>query len=526
MTSETTSPDSGKAEPVVYYVEDVTGSDFTFYLSAKDNDGLLKSGSQDASKSQSSKFSNSRPLKVVRLSLRLREKDLQCELVDLLKRLDEAAATHPEKDLGILACKLTQGLSAEVRGQGDVCLKNLVKGINRVLTEDNGEYLKQPEGSAQASALTVFARLPEALRQVLVNRTKFDQLLPNAFKSLDLSEVHGRALVCRSYRGQFLSVSFREKKDTLSFAPNPDPGEWPLSIADYCLALSEVIKRPDMHGLLVIAGATNSSKSEIATGLIFNHLQTLRKPGKRLPHLVTLEDPIEKFYVAFNDSIDAFKAEVDQRELMNLSIKMPAFQNDVDYTPRERDCDYGEDKDGGGLSQALEDALRQTPSVFFVGETRKRRDWRQLIDFAGTGHLIVTTTHAGSLTEAMRKIFEALEVKTPSQRNEIANRLIGVIHLRAESTANILLPAAWRRTPTGTSTLTAEGLSSLLPHQPRDEEDAVDATEKALSQKDVGCLGRSWFATRLLRMVPVEKLNANQRAQLSKVATQWDLEGV
>ena len=522
MTPENTSPNPDKTQPDVYYVEDVAGPDFTFYLSAQYNDGLLKSGSQDTSKSQSSKFSNSRPLKVVKLSPQLLEKDLQCGLTDLLVRLDEAATTNPDQGVGVLACKLRQGLSAEVRGQRDRCLEHILNGINQVLRDDRGECLKEPEGSSPASALTVFAHLPEALRQALVNRTKFDQLLPNAFKSLDLSEVHGRALVCRSYRGRFLSVSFREKKDKLSFAPEPDSGDWPLSIADYCLALSEVIKRPDMHGLLVIAGATNSSKSEIATGLIFDHLETLKKPGKRLPHLVTFEDPIEKFYVAFNDSIDAFKTDVDQRELMNLSVKMPAFQNDVDYTPRERDSDYCEDKDGGGLSQALEDALRQTPSVFFVGETRKRRDWRQLIDFAGTGHLIVTTTHAESLTEAMRKIFEALDVKTASQRNEIANRLLGIIHLRAESTANILLPAVWRRTPTATNTLTAEGLRSLLPHQPREEKGTV----KALSQNDVGCLGRSWFATRLLRVVKMEKLNSDQRAQLRRVATTWDLEGV
>jgi hypothetical protein len=274
----------------------------------------------------------------------------------------------------------------------------------------------------------------------------------------------------------------------------------------------------------VIAGATNSSKSEIATGLIFNHLEKLKENAKRLPHLVTFEDPIEKFYVPFNDSIEEFQAEMAKRQLKTLSVKMPAFRSEVDYSPREKDNDYTDDKDEGALRQALEDTLRQTPSCFFVGETRRKRDWRQLIDFAGTGHLIVTTTHAGSLTEAMRKIFEALEVKTPSQRNEIANRLLGVIHIRVESETKILLPAAWRRTPTGISTLTAEGLSSLLPHQPI--VDAVAAVPGSVSPEEVGCLGRSWFATWLLSVMSPGRLDSEKGAELSRTATKWDLEGV
>jgi hypothetical protein len=191
---------------------------------------------------------------------------------------------------------------------------------------------------------------------------------------------------------------------------------------------------------------------------------------------------------------------------------MLAAKDRIDYTPREK----GEQKDVGSLKAALADALRQTPTVFFVGETRNKKDWRQLIDFAGTGHLIVTTAHAGSLTEAMHKIFEALEVKTPAERSEIANRLLGIAHIRRYSGdgVEILVPAVWRRTPTGKNALTAEGLSSLLPYKPK-----ADDVEK-------GCLGRAWFAEKLIAPIPDDNLSRENKDNLKKKIIGWDLEGV
>jgi hypothetical protein len=400
----------------------------------------------------------------------------------------------------------------------EISVKALLKAINTVLTEDNDELLvgDRWNGEWEPHELQVIEQISEASRRVCKNRKKIESIFSGAFKSFSFTDsvVHGRALVCSSYRGNFLSVSFREKKDTLSFEPNTDAGEWPLSMADYCQELYNVIKQAGQHGLLLVSGSTNTAKSEIASGMIFNHLKTEAEKRKRRPHLVTFEDPIEKFYVPL--SIEELVAESARRKVATHSVRMPALKGNIDYTPREKSQDYDDRNDDDALQEALEDALRQTPSVFLIGETRKREHWRQIIDFAGTGHLIVTTTHAESLTEAMRKIFEALEVKTPSQRNEIASRLLGVIHLRPDLKTSVVLPAVWRRTTMGKNTLTAEGLSSLLPHRPTPERG--DSHE--------GCLGRSWFVERLLRKARPGKISRGGAAELTSLATNWDLEGV
>lgn len=99
--------------------------------------------------------------------------------------------------------------------------------------------------------------------------------------------------------------------------------------------------------------------------------------------------------------------------------------NKVDYTPREKG------KDAMSIKEAVMNALRQTPKVLFVGETREIGDWSRLLDFAGTGHLVVTTAHAGSLVEAMANLLRAVEARRPTKRSEVADRTLALIHLRA-----------------------------------------------------------------------------------------------
>ena len=155
------------------------------------------------------------------------------------------------------------------------------------------------------------------------------------------------------------------------------------SIHDLCDVIYERIFStvPGTHGLIVISGATASGKSKIARGLIYEFLRTLvpkKNSQQRRPHLVTFEDPIDKFWANDPDS---------------------ARRTGIDYTPRELN------KDVDSLQMAVEAALRQTPEMFFVGEIRQPENWKALLRFASTGHLSVTTSHAGSLTEAMEQLF-------------------------------------------------------------------------------------------------------------------------
>lgn len=342
----------------------------------------------------------------------------------------------------------------------------------------------------------------------------------------------GRVLAALSYETRMWSVSFRTQSSEAGYEASTHADGGNLNtIAELCRALFaetftvvSTSARPsaprrvrgraasllqaeqlaELGGLVVVTGATNSAKSLVTRGLIHLYLQKIALArGKRLPHLVTFEDPIERYYA--DDTHEPADGHAQ------LAVMMSAAQQGIDYTPRQIRID------APNLKQALHDALRQTPKVFFVGETRQDRDWRTLLDFAATGHLVVTTAHAGSLIEAVRRIFLALGARTPADRNQIATRLIAVIHLKratvAGHAAGVLLPAIWRRVPKGVTALTAEGLAAVLPHGRGADDDLCS------------CLGRKYFASRLLEEAAARKPAPDFARRLIEQATEWDLKG-
>lgn len=509
-------------EPIYYVeVENAEDTDFTFYLDLDevDEQRLLPKEIfyQDGQKqSHRERFSYSQKLRV-KIPPLLTKSDFINEGNDFLERLKDTSRqskseSEPRTVWGNLFEKFSEGLKENIKTAEQkpetlaILVPQIIEELNKLLmTENMAEIFHEPDDALGAAEPEWIKNFSETGRQAYINRKQFNKHFQETIKPFQwpLSEISGRALICRSYQGKFLSVSFRKKSQKSSYAPDERASrEYPLSIKNYCDELYEAMfefadKGSAKRGLLIIAGATNSSKSEIATGLIHIYLDKRRKDSKGRPHLVTFEDPIEKFY---ENPVES--------QASNRSVEMPAARKGVNYTPREKG------KDVESLKEALEDALRQTPAVLFVGETRDKTDWRRLVDFAGTGHLIVTTAHAGSLTEAMHKIFEALDVRTPAERSEIANRLLGIIHIKRHVETNILVPAIWRRTPTGKNALTAEGLSSLLPYRPERGDD------------EKGCLGRAWFVKNLIELADDSKLGKEKRGRLEKEAIKWDLEGV
>ena len=214
------------------------------------------------------------------------------------------------------------------------------------------------------------------------------------------------------------------------------------------------------QGLIVIAGSTNSGKSQLMRPIINEYLATVRKrKTEELLHLVTLEDPIEKW---FSEGDDA----------------KTFLSNGVVYTPRVLGVDVRD------LKQALRDAKRQTPACFVVGEIRKGDDWREVVDFATSGHLIIATTHASSVRETVMRIFKALDVSRSQERRQVANSILSVVHAELltidyESTQSVKsakvqgfqggkalaqIPMAWIGKPSAVNQLTVDGLSSVLPN--------------------------------------------------------------
>lgn len=305
----------------------------------------------------------------------------------------------------------------------------------------------------------------------------------------------GRALACPCDRARRWSVTFRMTERW------PAKGGGPIFLNEI-KAISGMLRRiilgpksREKHGLVVIAGRTASCKSNIAKKLIEGHLNGVK--DKRGLHFPTFEDPIERHF------------------------ELP----DVSYTPREKG------RDVSNLAEAISNALRQKPAVMFIGETRDPAEWELLLKFAGTGHLVVTTAHAGSLVEAMGNILQATRAGDPTARSEVGERLLAVVHLKPSviegrdgQRVGVLLPAVWRRTTEGIKALMAEGLSSLMPNTPG-----------PLPSSDLpSSIGRYWFARELLKEVTADARGAFGGAigegemshAVKTAALEWDMEGV
>jgi hypothetical protein len=264
--------------------------------------------------------------------------------------------------------------------------------------------------------------------------------------------------------------------------------------------------RDRLHGAVLILGRTKSAKSKIMRGLVHSLLshqktyESIIEEGRR-PHLVTCEDPVE------------------------ILFRKPVLYGDhrtavgIDYTPRDRT--KGDYK---SLKCAFRNALRQTPTCFIVGEIREPAELKDTIDFAGTGHLVIATMHAGSLIDAFEKIFEATNARLPADRGLVGQRLLAVVHLEAISVTdnkknvwNVVVPALWRRSPSSTAALVASGIGSLVPHNST----ASGRTEQGGRTQD--CIGRRWFAESLTEKA--EKKNEALRMALIKQAALRDLQG-
>lgn len=352
-------------------------------------------------------------------------------------------------------------------------------------------------------------------------------------------KIAGRGLVCSCYNGKHLNATVRTSSgrygDGTSSVFNPDYRNAYKSLTELdektCPFVPKQEKRTEKRrfyfpftelvdticsyvfgnagvenacnpepGLIIIAGGTGSGKSSIVRGIIYKCLVSIlasrfsrverqqeQEPGKipqpeKLPHFLTIENPIERYLFVDSD---------------NNCIEPTVVQNKycIDYTPRQMP------KDTPSLEQALmKDALRQTPELVYVGEMREPHEFRTVLDFAGTGHSVVSTMHASSVQEAMQRILAAYEADTPAKRGQIAQRITAVIHLEpfpddcTVENMKISVPCLWLKKNSGAENLVANGVSSIV--------------MSGASKKDAYCVGRAQF---------IRKLDATP----SKLALQW-----
>jgi len=156
-----------------------------------------------------------------------------------------------------------------------------------------------------------------------------------------------------------------------------------LSLPDVC---RELVMLP--RGLIVVSGPTGSGKSTTLAAMV-SHLNNLESR-----RVVTIEDPIEYIY-------SNIKCTITQRELGSDTLS---------------------------FAEALRHVLRQDPDVILVGEMRDLETAAAALTIAETGHLVLTTGHAPSASQAIERI---VDLFPPHERylsqSRLASLLIAVL---------------------------------------------------------------------------------------------------
>lgn len=138
------------------------------------------------------------------------------------------------------------------------------------------------------------------------------------------------------------------------------------------------------QGLVIITGPTGEGKSTTLASLI-NEININQNK-----HIITIEDPIEYVY-------PPAKSIISQREL---------YQDTHSWTI------------------ALKAALREDPDVVLIGEMRDYDSIQLAITIAETGHLVFSTLHTGTASEAINRI---IDVFPSHQQDQIRLQLSSVL---------------------------------------------------------------------------------------------------
>lgn len=146
-------------------------------------------------------------------------------------------------------------------------------------------------------------------------------------------------------------------------------------------------------GIVIIAGATGSGKSTTMAAITRSHLENLSRPVK----IVDIQAPIEYTFRDVTNALSGSSSVIGQSE--------------VGRHIRE-------------FSDGVRAALRRKPHIINVGEARDFETIQASLEASLTGHLVYTTTHAGSVADAVRRLLSAFPA---SERESRAYDLISAL---------------------------------------------------------------------------------------------------
>lgn len=179
---------------------------------------------------------------------------------------------------------------------------------------------------------------------------------------------------------------FRENRGVAAVVrllPSESPTIAGLALPHSIAAIAELER-----GLVLVTGAAGAGKSSTLAAMI-NHINS-----RRAAHIITLEDPIEVLH-------RPNRALVTQRQV-----------------PR----------DSESFVAGLRAALRQDPDVLLVGEMRDSETAGLVLTAAETGHLVLSTLHAGSAAQSISRMVDLFPGERQGQaRATLADALSAIV---------------------------------------------------------------------------------------------------
>ena len=240
--------------------------------------------------------------------------------------------------------------SAVEAGASDIHLEPRDGGLRVRISVDGAlrEVESPPDRyrAAIVSRIKILARLNIAQRQLPQDgRIKMAvRGIPVDLRIATLPTVHGESVVMRILDRDSVALDF----ETLGISGR-DLNDW-----------LGVLERP--HGLVLVTGPTGSGK----TTTLYTSLMRINSPDKKV---ITVEDPVE-YQLA-----DIVQAEVKP-------------QIGLDF------------------ARLLRALLRNAPDIMLVGEIRDPETAKTAIEFALTGHLVLSTVHTNSAAAAVPRLLD------------------------------------------------------------------------------------------------------------------------
>lgn len=205
----------------------------------------------------------------------------------------------------------------------------------------------------------IFALLNPAQKELLLNNKEID--FSTVLENTDGKEVRFRGNAY--FQRGALAVSFRVIPSNIATIDE-------LKLPSI---LYELVKL--RQGFVLATGASGQGKSTTLASVIAEINRT------RLANIITIEDPIEYVY-------PKGKSIISQREM---------YQDTHSWTG------------------ALKNVLREDPDVVYIGEMRDFETISSALTIAETGHLVFSTLHTNSTSQAIDRIIDSFPASSQSQ---------------------------------------------------------------------------------------------------------------